>query len=440
MDKLVNNNKRIFDLNSYERARIVSTFTCIFSLIYHSCAFIAFLILQVTPMFLYNIFSILVFTTILLFIPRVKSFVFLYFLAVLEVVLHQLLGDYFLGTQSAFHFFILLMGLLPFLVFEGKFYYSIPITLITSFLFVNLENSYTPAKIDISPSVILAIRYVNILLTIMILLFMVLIYTIFVFEIEKHLKKSNDMMAKELRLASNIQQNFFKQDTSGLENWDLGICLQPMAGVSGDFYDMFRTGNKLDGFGIFDVSGHGVASGLVSMLVKNIIHQDFYADREKELWEIVLGINDRVIEEKGDIENYLTGILVRMVDNETLEFVNASHPVPLIYRKATNKIEVIERKSNALGAIGIRDFPTFYETQTVKLEDGDALLLYTDGATDCKDANGVEFGLEKLKEEWKNLINFDASEQMYLLLTAINDYRGSEEPNDDITLIVIKKK
>lgn len=426
-------------LSSWKRAKIVSTFTCVFSLVYHISVFILFLVLQVYPMAYCNIISISIFTLILALIPKMKNFFVAYFVSASEVVVHQILAEYFLGSQTCFHFFILLMGLLPFLIFEDKFKTSIPLTIVTSILYIIMENIELVPIYNLPISVIRVIRLVNVVVTILIIIFMILIYTVFVFQIEGHLKRQNDMFGREIKLASSIQQNFFKQDVTELENWDMGFCNQPMTGVTGDLWDVYKTNKHLDGFGVFDVSGHGVSSGLVTMLVKNIIHQEFYNDTKRELWETLLKINDRVIEEKGDIENYLTGILARVKDDDTIEFVNASHPLPLVYRKSTGQIEMIPRKTDSLGAIGIRDFPTFYESQTVVLDPGDELLLYTDGATDCMNAEREEYGIERLKESFQNVAEYRASEQIYLLLNDINDFRGSEAPRDDITLMIVKK-
>ena len=81
--------------------------------------------------------------------------------------------------------------------------------------------------------------------------------------------------------------------------------MKPLAGVSGDLYDIFYTGNHLNGLGIFDVSGHGISSGLVTMLVKNIIEQEFHDGSNEKLEDVMYIINDRLIEEKGNTKRSL---------------------------------------------------------------------------------------------------------------------------------------
>lgn len=425
--------------NSFERTEIVSKITCISSLIYHISVLILFIFLKVYPMVYFNIFSVSLFSIILLYTNKKRKYTIPYIISAVEVAAHQIFAEYLLGTGTNFHFFILLMGLLPFLIFENKYVVSIPVVVINCVLFIIMNTIKIVPVYEFSETIITVIGLINVFVTIMTILFMISIYTFFVFQIEGHLQRQNDMFDKEIKLASSIQQNFFKQDVSTLKNWDMGFCNQPMTGVTGDLWDVYKTDDNLDGFGIFDVSGHGVSSGLVTMLVKNIIHQEFYNDTKRELWETLLKINDRVIEEKGEIENYLTGILAKIKDDQTIEFVNASHPLPIVYRKATGEIEMLQRRTDSMGAIGIKDFPTFYESQTVTLNPGDEILMYTDGVIDCINSDKEEYGIERLKKSLKNVAECSASEQIYLLLNDINDFRGQADPRDDITLIILKK-
>ena len=112
----------------------------------------------------------------------------------------------------------------------------------------------------------------------------------------EHEYKEN--IENELRLAQVVQQSFFKHNETIYEDWAISYYNKPMAGVSGDFLDIYSTGNELNGIGIFDVSGHGIASGLVTMLVKNIIFQEFYNGRNDKLKSIIDRINIRYIKDE----------------------------------------------------------------------------------------------------------------------------------------------
>ena len=73
------------------------------------------------------------------------------------------------------------------------------------------------------------------------------------------------------------------------------------------------------------MSGHGIASGLVTMLAKTVIDRKFRECADLPFPKAMEEINRQIIEEKGDIENYLTGVLLRINDNK-VELISAGHP------------------------------------------------------------------------------------------------------------------
>ncbi len=424
--------------SSYQRAKLVSLFVTICSLVYHVGICIFFYLINVRQMFLYNFVSISVFLFILFLIPRLKSYILPYMLAFVEIVFHQIMADYFLGSYSSFHSFILLLGLLPFIIFENKKKYALPVTIISSITYIFFSCRNIEAHADISPVVLFGVRCMNITLTVFIIVFVILIYTRVVYRIEYYLHRHNESLENEIKMAAVIQQSFFRQEVDDIKKYEVAYFSRPMVGVSGDLYDFYKTGEKLNGLGIFDVSGHGISSGLVTMLVKNIIHQEFYNQADAELWEIVNKINDRVIAEKGEIQNYLTGILIRLYD-EKFEIVNAGHPAPILYKKKTNECSFVQLGNKSVGVIGIAGFPVFYESLFYDFEDGDELILFSDGVIDIQNEKEEYYGRERLLDAVKLNIGKSAAEQVSFIANNIYSFCGSREQNDDLTIIVLKK-
>lgn len=424
--------------SSFQRARLVSLFVTICSLLYHIGIWWFFYAVDIKHMFYYNFFSITVFSVILILVPRLKSYVLAYNIALLEVIIHQVLADYFMGSYSSFHSFILLMGLLPFIIFENKKRYALPITVITALLYIYFSCRNIEPHANVAPAILFGVRCMNISITVFIIIFVVLIYTRVVYRIEYYLKNHSESLENEIKMAAVIQQSFFRQQVDDIKKYEVGYFSRPMVGVSGDLYDFYKTGEKLDGLGIFDVSGHGISSGLVTMLVKNIIHQEFYNQKDAELWEIVNQINDRVIEEKGEIQNYLTGVLVRLYEDK-FELVDAGHPAPILYKKSTGECNYIELGDKSVGVIGIAGFPVFYESIFYDFEDGDELILFSDGVIDIKNENGEYFGKERLLKAAKVMVGMSAAEQVSYIANDIYSFCANCEQNDDLTIIVLKK-
>lgn len=243
----------------------------------------------------------------------------------------------------------------------------------------------------------------------------------------------------ELRLAQVVQQSFFKHNETIYDEWAISYYNKPMAGVSGDFLDIYSTRNNLDGIGIFDVSGHGIASGLVTMLVKNIIFQEFYNGRTDKLKSIIDRINIRYIKEKGNIENYLTGILARLKDDK-VEFINAGHAMPIYYSANGDSASYIEDDNTAFGAIGLPDLPTNFVSHTVEMNRGDELIFFTDGATEATNAMGEDFGKDRLLKSIFRNADRPLTTQVNCIVSDILTFIGNEPSKDDITIIILKKK
>jgi sigma-B regulation protein RsbU (phosphoserine phosphatase) len=253
------------------------------------------------------------------------------------------------------------------------------------------------------------------------------------------LEKEKNRALKEIDLAGFVQKSFYKIDTSNLQDFEVEITSKPMSGVSGDLYIVFITENKLDGIGIFDISGHGIASGLVTMLVKNIIENEFHKGMKLPLNEVMAKINDRIIIEKGNIENYLTGMLIRF-NKDDIELVNAGHPKAIVYHTESGEIKNVEEEGiNQFGAIGIADFPIDFETLHFNMARGDELVLYTDGITECTSPDNKYFGSEGILAVFKGNIGHSVKDQVTALPAALRKFSASETFNDDITYIILKK-
>ena len=250
-----------------------------------------------------------------------------------------------------------------------------------------------------------------------------------------------ESVENEIRLAQVVQQSFFKHNETIYDDWAISYYNKPMAGVSGDFLDIYSSGNKLEGIGIFDVSGHGIASGLVTMLVKNIIFQEFNNGKNDKLKSIIDRINIRYIKEKGNIENYLTGILTRLSDDSsTVEFINAGHSMPIFYSAKDDSAHYVEDDNTAFGAIGLPDIPTNFVSHKVEMERGDELIFFTDGVTEASNSEGEDFGKDKLLKSIFRNADRPLTTQVNCIVSDILTFIGNEPQKDDITIIILKKK
>lgn len=331
---------------------------------------------------------------------------------------------------SAFIYFICAVIVFSLVFYMEPFFFSIVLISIISAMIPKLVSSFG------IPAIIVVIFFSTIMVLIV---FSRWNSTIKMLNAQSEQKRYTSNLEKEITLASFVQKSFFTHNVTEFDGWTLNFYSEPMAGISGDMFDIYNTDNKLDGLGLFDVSGHGLSSGLVTMLVKNIIYKEFYNQKDKPLQQVLNYINDRIIREKGDIENFLTGTLAR-INGNNVEFINAGNPQPIIYVKEKNNAFFYENSNqNHYGVIGMADFPVNYTSTVIKMNSGDEILFYTDGITENTNKSGLSYGKDLLLETFKINTFKTCKDQISDLIANYKSFKGNFRSSDDITLLLLKK-
>ena len=260
------------------------------------------------------------------------------------------------------------------------------------------------------------------------------------FALERVRDNHLEAMEKELELAAFVQESFSKRKMPELEAFDIAYYSKAMAGVSGDMYDFYTDDEILEGAGIFDVSGHGIASGLVTMLVRNIFQQEFHQNENKELYEVMEIIDKRIRVEKRNIENYLTGILLRM-KGDTIEMVNAGHPCPVLFKKESGECNYFDEKRKfSSTVIGLSSIEPFFQQTSFEMKSGDEIVLFTDGIKEAMNTTHDEFGSSRFLDSVRNAVIQPFGNQIPAVLADIGHFTENAEQSDDITIVIIRKK
>lgn len=260
------------------------------------------------------------------------------------------------------------------------------------------------------------------------------------------LEQARIMAEKDMKLAVFVQQSFYPRRAPVLDGWEIAYTFQPMSGVSGDLYDFFTTGKKLNGIALFDVSGHGIASGLVTMLSKTIIANNFNSSENLNLATVMKNINNGIVDAKGDIENYLTGLLLR-VEGNVVKYVNAGHPRTFLRVAKTGNAFPLELKNtsdeNVAGSgalVGIPGMDLDVRALQVEANSGDAFIMYTDCLYESRNAAGEEFGQDAVQKVFAASGNGSAEDKLNYVLNAFKNYTSGVDLKDDLTVIILQKK
>lgn len=218
---------------------------------------------------------------------------------------------------------------------------------------------------------------------------------------------------KDLHMAELVQKSFYPSVAPCTKDWKGAFLFKPLSAVSGDVYDFYYDENgELKGVSLFDVSGHGVASGLVGILARSTASNCFSHGTKDNLPSVMENINRTLIQGKGSVENYLTGVILRIC-GDTIEYVNAGHTDVFIKHANSSQMEsqnftdysdnsvfiLGEEDSSFRGHfLGIPDLPVEFGIVQKKLEPGDTIILYTDCLTESRNLAGDELGQDLLKK------------------------------------------
>ncbi len=264
----------------------------------------------------------------------------------------------------------------------------------------------------------------------------------------KELSEANYVLSKGLETVAHVQKNFLPAKNRMFKGWDLSISYTALDNnVSGDLYDYYFTGPILDGLGIFDVSGHGIPAGLMTILAKSIISQHFITGKRQDesISDVLVDINNSYIQEKVNVENYITGILFRFSEFNkkdvcSVEFANAGHPYPLMYVKKEDKvIELKQDDGKQYGILGVEGLDVSFPPINIRATKDDIFVCYTDGLTDVFNKEGVEFSKESIIEIVQKYHDESAIMIMNRIIDSMYDFLGNGSITDDITLIVLKR-
>lgn len=260
-------------------------------------------------------------------------------------------------------------------------------------------------------------------------------------EVNQRLEETQRIARNDMRMAINVQSNFLPRIAPAVGDWDIAFYYQPLRGISGDFYDFYAQDNSLAGVALFDVSGHGISSGLITMLAKSIIFRTFSKMQDRPLNIIMEEFNRGLLDEIGNVENYISGILLRL-NGERVEYVNAGHPGLMIRERSTNKAHErsLINDSSRGTFLGLSSIADRYNVDSFSVSPGDTLIVFTDALAESFSASHTQYGEENILSSLNNAPpDGTAQETLNFMLEDFYRFVDSGEVFDDLTLVILKK-
>lgn len=247
--------------------------------------------------------------------------------------------------------------------------------------------------------------------------------------------KDRDRMVSELTIAAQLQRDILPLQSPVVPGLQVVAKNKPATELGGDSFNFINAGSRTYIY-IGDVTGHGVAAGLIMTMVSSLIN--IFSGIYATPYEIVVNVNKYI---KKHVKKAMFMTMVMLCwDNEkkTMSFVGAGHEHILVYHKDSGECEAILSGGVALGMVP--DNSKVVVEKQLQLADGDSVILYSDGITEAKSEGGELYGLDRLKSAVvEYAAQYSAEGLNYHVAKDVAAFMGSAVQNDDMTLIVARR-
>jgi serine phosphatase RsbU (regulator of sigma subunit) len=245
---------------------------------------------------------------------------------------------------------------------------------------------------------------------------------------------ARERLEKELALARQIQISILPR-TLVADGVELAACMTTATEVGGDYYDVLPIHGGC-WIGIGDVSGHGVTSGLIMLMVQSAVAGLVARDPNASPREAVTIVNRVLFENirhRMLKDDFVTFSLLR-VTGRRIVFAGA-HEHVLVVRNGSKRVEPIATPGTWLGVMP--DIARFTTETIVDLEPKDLVVLYTDGITEARNDHGEQYGIDRLSalvERHREEPIEDIRDNVFADVT-----RWSSRREDDATLVLLRQ-
>jgi sigma-B regulation protein RsbU (phosphoserine phosphatase) len=264
-------------------------------------------------------------------------------------------------------------------------------------------------------------------------------------ETNGRLAMANGRMSRALKAAAKIQETFLPREVPRIPGIDFAWVYQPCDELAGDGLNVIPLGDGKFGLFILDVSGHGVASALLSVTLSrllsspsepsSILIRDGGTSERQNLTppaEVAAHLN-RLFPFDPATEQFAT-MVYGILDTSTGEFryVSAGHPGPVHLPLGDDPL-ILESHGYP---IGLAD--DAYEERSVRLGAGDRLYLYSDGVSEAMDPDGTQFGDVRLLAAIGRGRSEPLKEGVASLLSGLARWHGPGKFQDDISILAVE--
>lgn len=243
----------------------------------------------------------------------------------------------------------------------------------------------------------------------------------------------NRLLARELEIARNIQQSLLPRTFPAIPGFSIGGHCLSARQVGGDFYDVLPLADGSALLAVADVMGKGVPAALFAATLRTLLRTT--AEWTHSPGEILARVNRLMHDELSSVDMFITAQLL-IVRQSQLTLASAGH-CPLLCIDAAGEAHPHAPDGMPLGIVKECN----YSEQTLALDNISCALLYTDGLTEARNAEGALFGEKRLVDWLKKCVmsQFTPTELTASFLEEMNLFQSSDSLKDDQTFLVLTR-
>jgi sigma-B regulation protein RsbU (phosphoserine phosphatase) len=242
----------------------------------------------------------------------------------------------------------------------------------------------------------------------------------------------------DLEIARDIQRILLPSEAPAINGFQISGINAPARQVSGDYFDYIQVDEERLGVAIADVSGKGVPASLIMAICRSVLRAE--AARNPSPADVLRKVNRQLYPDiKEDMFISMAYLILNHQRDGGITLARAGHDAPLLYKRQSETVTPVKSPGMVVGIDSGNVFDRLTTDFAVPLERDDCLVLYTDGVTETLNAEGDEFGVERMMQSVRASATNGAPAIVRKIIEDVRDFTGSIPQNDDITLIAIRK-
>lgn len=251
-------------------------------------------------------------------------------------------------------------------------------------------------------------------------------------------EREQSMLEREMRMAREVQQHLLPTDFPFLDEVEIDALTQPSRHLGGDYFDVLKIDEHHYGFVVADVSGKGAPAALMMAACRSALR--LAAERNVSPRDVLIRLN-RSLRPDMPPRMFIT-LFYAVLDkrNLSLRYCRCGHEAGLLIKPGHAQACLMEKGGFALGMMEDELFAEGLEEGEILLEEGDLVVLYSDGVNEATNGRGEEFGRDRMVEVFARFGDQPLGKVLQRLDRHLRQFSALAPREDDRTLLLLRRR